>query len=85
MFDLAPGRYFLSATSQIEMDQSADGPAYAATYYPGTTDANSASSLDLRPGMQLRGIDIPLMKTRTARLRGAPFSQRKGSSANRDT
>jgi hypothetical protein len=76
--DLAPGRYFLAANSQIEMDQSAGGPSYAATYYPGTTDANSASLLDLRPGMQLRGIDIPLMKTRTARLRGRTILPAKG-------
>jgi len=78
LFDLAPGRYFLSATSQIEMDQSAGGPSYAATYYPGTTDATSAGPLDLRPGMQLRGIDIPLMKTRTARVRGRTILPRKG-------
>ncbi len=78
IFDLAPGRYFLSATAQIEMDQSARGQSYAATYYPGTTDATGAAPLDLRPGMQLRGIDIPLMKTRTARIRGRTVLPAKG-------
>lgn len=78
LFDLAPGRYFLSATAQIEMDQSTSGPVYAATYYPGTTDAAGAAPLDLRPGMQLRGIDIPIMKTRTVRIRGRTILPAKG-------
>jgi len=78
LFDLAPGRYFLSANSQFEMDQSADGPRYAASYYPGTTDATAAAPLELRPGVQLRGIDIPLMKTRTARVRGRTILPTKG-------
>jgi hypothetical protein len=78
IFDLAPGRYFLSATAQIEMDQSARGQSYAATYYPGTADATGAAPLDLRPGTQLRGIDIPLMKTRTARIRGRAILPAKG-------
>ena len=78
MFDLAPGRYFLSANPQVEMDQSAGGPSYASTYYPGTTDATGATVLDVRPGVQLRGIDIPLVKTRTARLRGRVIFPAKG-------
>jgi len=78
LFDLAPGRYFLSANPQVEMDQSASGRSYAATYYPGTADAAGATLLDVRPGMQLRGIDIPLVKTRTARLRGRVIFPAKG-------
>ena len=31
MFDLAPGRYFLTANPQVEMDQSAGGPSYASS------------------------------------------------------
>jgi protocatechuate 3,4-dioxygenase beta subunit len=78
LFDLAPGRYFLSANPQVDMDQSASGRSYAATYYPGTADAAGATLLDVRPGMQLRGIDIPLVKTRTARLRGRVIFPAKG-------
>jgi carboxypeptidase family protein len=80
LFDLAPGRYFLSAIPIPEEAQgrSAAGQNYAPTYYPGTTDPAGAGLLDLRPGMQLRGIDIPLMRTKTARLRGRTILPAKG-------
>jgi hypothetical protein len=80
LFDLAPGRYFLSAIPVPEegQERSATGQSYAPTYYPGTTDPSGAGLLDLRPGMQLRGIDIPLLKTKTARLRGRTILPAKG-------
>ena len=79
IFGLAPGRYFLSATSrggmmfEATLDRSAN-PApeegYVPTYYPGTTDPASAAPIDLQPGTQLRGLDLTLSKARTVRLRG---------------
>jgi hypothetical protein len=80
LFDLAPGRYFLAAIPSPDDGQEHSGTrqSYAPTYYPGTTDSSGAGLLDLRPGMQLRGIDIPLMRTKTARLRGRTILPAKG-------
>jgi len=81
LFDLEPGRYYLSAYPQNDIDVqegSARGQSYAPTYYPGTADPAGAGLLDVRPGMQLRGIDIPLMKVRTVRVRGRTMLPEKG-------
>jgi hypothetical protein len=43
---------------------------YVPTYYPGTTDAASAATVDVEPGAQIRGIDLALSKIRTVRVRG---------------
>src|SRR5258708_37963843 len=43
---------------------------YVTTYYPGTTDAASAATVDVAPGAQIRGIDFALSKVRTVRVRG---------------
>jgi carboxypeptidase family protein len=84
LFDLPPGRYRLCAYPENEMEgqeRSARGRSYVATYYPGTADPSDATFLDLRPGTQLRGIDIPLMKGRTARLRGRVILPAKTAAA----
>src|SRR5579864_118154 len=78
LFDLAPGRYFLATIPVPEEGLERSTSHYAPTYYPGTTDPSGAGLLDLRPGMQLRGIDIPLMRTKTARLRGRTILPAKG-------
>jgi hypothetical protein len=43
---------------------------YAATYYPSTASANTAASIDVGPGNEIRGIDIRLIKARVWRVRG---------------
>jgi hypothetical protein len=78
IFGVAPGKYFLSAIpSPTEMtmavDRSVNAPPdedYAATYYPGTTDAAAAAQLDVGAGAQLRGLDMTLSKTRTIHVKG---------------
>jgi len=81
LFDLAPGRYYLSACPPNDMDVqegSTRGQTYAPTYYPASTDPAGATILDVRPGAQLRGVDIPLMKVRTVRLHGRAILPEKG-------
>ncbi|HYW45228.1 MAG TPA: carboxypeptidase-like regulatory domain-containing protein [Bryobacteraceae bacterium] len=78
LFDLAPGRYYLSAMYRPPRMQAAEDRSavprpdddYVTTFYPGTKDAAAAVQLDVTPGAQLRGIDITLAKARTVRIRG---------------
>ena len=73
IFGLAPGRYYLAARPQTEIDtpyQSGGWQSYAPTYYPGTSDPAGATAVDLPPGARLRGVDFTLMKTRSVRVRG---------------
>jgi hypothetical protein len=79
IFGVAPGRYFLSAVPSptgmmmMAVDRSVNAPPeedYAATYFPGTTDAATAVQLDVSPGAQLRGVDMTLSKTHTIHVKG---------------
>jgi hypothetical protein len=72
LFGLPPGRYYLCATSYEEMSRArySGAQSYAPTYYPGTGNFASATAIDLRAGAVLRGIDITVLKTRLARVRG---------------
>jgi hypothetical protein len=57
----------------MAVDRSVNAPPdedYAATYFPGTTDAATAVQLDVSPGAQLRGVDMTLSKTHTIHVRG---------------
>jgi hypothetical protein len=78
---LEPGRY-LVATNQsnrsLNMMQTPgnaplpDAPdmRYAATYYPSTMEETTAVPVDVAPGVESRGIDIRMIKTRVYRVRG---------------
>jgi len=46
------------------------GEVYVYNYYPGTTDADSARPLELRPGGVLSGIDLGVARTRGVHVRG---------------
>jgi protocatechuate 3,4-dioxygenase beta subunit len=78
IFGVAPGKYFLSAVPSptgmmMAVDRSVNAPPeedYAATYFPGTTDAATAAQLDVSPGAQLRGVDMTLSKTHTIHVKG---------------
>ncbi|MGH9675265.1 MAG: carboxypeptidase regulatory-like domain-containing protein, partial [Bryobacteraceae bacterium] len=82
---LTPGRYYLSASDRrgsmprLEMlrpgmpgGRAAGGSeeAYATIYYPGTIDPASAAPMDIRPGTEMRGIELRLAKRRVVRVRG---------------
>ena len=73
---LPAGRYYLRATHQTV---SASTPGrrgepqewYIPTYFPNSIDASGAASIQVSPGVELRGIDIRLRKARVFRIRGS--------------
>jgi hypothetical protein len=80
-FGLPPGRYYIAATYRpnISMtpsseDRSAAPPpeeAYATTYYPGTTDMQSAAQVVAAPGAVIDSINLQLAKSLAVRVRGS--------------
>ena len=77
--DLAPGRYWVSATYRGRMmfgeapaRNTADKPEeeYVTTYYPGSIDQASARPIDVQAGQEMPGIDIRIQKKRVYRIRG---------------
>ena len=72
---ISPGRYFLkagcpsaAATAQSTEAEATEGCAPA--YYPNSLDPAEAAPIELRPGDDVRGIDIRLGKTRLFHIRG---------------
>jgi len=51
---------------------------YLTVYYPGTTDAAAASSIELRPGANYPGVDLTVADTRAVRVKGRVVSNRPG-------
>ncbi len=77
LFWVPPGRYYLTAnpsprplTGLNPLQPSAASNKYPRTYYPGTTDIDAASEVDIRPGSEVEGIDIRLAPHATYRIRG---------------
>ena len=59
------------ATPQIPsdgQDQTVEG--YVPVYYPGTTDAQSAATINLQPGVLFSGVDLTVAAVRTLRVQG---------------
>jgi hypothetical protein len=81
LYDLAPGKYYVSASSR-GMDamaaqagpQGAAEESYATAYYPNASNPEAAAPIQVTPGAQIRGIDITLVRTRAARVRGRVVS-----------
>jgi hypothetical protein len=83
MAGLSPGKYVISAGPLKGMYQSivaeravGSGPVgqaleeeYVTTYYPNSTNPESAAPIDIAPGAQV-SINITLVRTRTARIKG---------------
>jgi len=53
--------------TRVNMDVN---QAYAPTFYPGVADATSAIQIDLKPGSDMRGMDLRLRKTPVVTVRG---------------
>jgi protocatechuate 3,4-dioxygenase beta subunit len=77
IFGLAPGKYYVTAGAAISGSLSVDRSAVArpeedhvATYYPGVTDAASATPVDVAAGVVMHGIDIAVAKRRTVHIMG---------------
>lgn len=84
IFDLAPGRYFVSAVyphwtrligGQESEDLDAHNEGYAKVYYPGTPDSAKASSIAIKAGEEIPSIDILLRPVPVYRIRGHVFNQ----------
>ena len=75
IFGLAPGRYFLSATSRQNFTAPQSDDDYVTTYFPRTTDAAAAGPIDVAPGSQLRNIDITLARMHTVTVRGRVINE----------
>jgi protocatechuate 3,4-dioxygenase beta subunit len=73
---LPAGRYYLRATHQT-VPPATPGRKnepqewYIPTYFPNSIDASGAASVQVSPGVELRGIDIRLRKARVFRIRGS--------------
>lgn len=77
MHSLAPGKYVVSATYRTgPPDVRARGAEdiYAPTFYPGVAVAEMAAPLPVAAGGVLRGVDVPLRRTRTVAVRGKLIS-----------
>jgi protocatechuate 3,4-dioxygenase beta subunit len=85
LFGMPPGKYVISATYRsgdmfgpmapertVGTAQSVQAAeeGYATTYYPNTTNAESASALEITPGAHLSGINMTLARIRTVRVKG---------------
>jgi hypothetical protein len=75
LYGLAPGTYYVSATPQAVNANvpllAPGGPVtYAATYFPGTTDAGAAQRIPLTTGQDQHNIDFGLIVTPTVQISG---------------
>jgi len=84
LFDLAPGRYFVSAVyprwnrfagTGESGDSDAHREGYAKMYYPGTTDSGKASSITVKAGEEISSIDFLLRPVQVYRIRGRVLNQ----------
>lgn len=71
LFEIAPGAYYLSARPSFFLAR-ADGERTATppTYYPGVLDPQEASRIEVGPGSEIQGIEIPLLEVRGFNVSG---------------
>jgi len=78
--NLPPGRYYLQAVNVTAMmfagltgdRQAKPSPdAEVSTYYPATTDSSRASTIEVTPGAELRGMDLQIQRERMYAVRGS--------------
>jgi len=70
MMRLAPGPYIVRAV----LPDSAAPESRLPVYFPGTSDAASASLIDLPPGLDYSGVDLRLSEARAVGVRGRVVS-----------
>jgi 5-hydroxyisourate hydrolase-like protein (transthyretin family) len=59
----------------------AENEAYLPIYFPGTPDSGEATAIDLRAGMDFRGVDITAAAVRTYRVSGVVLNEGQGQPA----
>jgi hypothetical protein len=82
LFDLAPGRYFVSCVYPrwnrvgVEVDSDdAETEGYAKLYYPGTPDVAKAGAIAIKAGEEASSIDILMRKVPVHQVRGSVYNQ----------
>jgi len=79
LINLAPGRYYISATDRravANFNQERPGRAgevqegNITTYYPNGADVSSAVAVDVAAGGEIRGMDIRLLRAKVYTVRG---------------
>jgi protocatechuate 3,4-dioxygenase beta subunit len=85
LFDLRPGRYFVRAYASANSWETVAGTiledstlksagGYVPTYYPKASEISRASSIELKAGEEVSGIDLMLLRQRTYKIRGRIFN-----------
>jgi Carboxypeptidase regulatory-like domain len=72
LFGLRPAQYVISASpGQVTVGESGvELPKFGKTYFPGTPDASQSQFVTLRAGDVVTGVDFPLVRARTFRVKG---------------
>jgi hypothetical protein len=77
VFDVSPGKYYLSARYLPRMAgllnltrAPQDEEEYVTTYFPGTADIASAAPIEVGPGGQIQSANLRLLRLRTVRIKG---------------
>ena len=73
VFDLAPGEYFITATSQgmsYGAEPAVGSPGFAPTYYPGSAAIDGAQAVTVKSGDDISGVDFPLVRAPMGRVTG---------------
>jgi protocatechuate 3,4-dioxygenase beta subunit len=85
LFNLAPGRYYVSATYRPGYGMQGGGgeDGYAPTYYPSGPSPDLASPVEVTAGTTLSSIDIQLRRAPSVLVRGRVVNAGGGNSARR--
>jgi carboxypeptidase family protein len=71
LFEIPPGAYYLSARRNFFlMRAEGERTATPPTYYPGVLDPQDASRIEVGPGSEIQGIEIPLLEVRGFNVSG---------------
>jgi Carboxypeptidase regulatory-like domain len=73
LFDIAPGKYFVSARFRNWASEDQDDSTYPPVYYPGTPRAQEAARIEVTPGGEIQGIDITLTESKAFSISGKVF------------
>jgi hypothetical protein len=73
LFDIAPGKYFVSARFRDWRSEDQGDSTYPPVYYPGTLRAQEAARIEVVPGGEIQGIDITLTESKAFSISGKVF------------
>ncbi|MBZ5583014.1 MAG: carboxypeptidase-like regulatory domain-containing protein, partial [Acidobacteriia bacterium] len=69
LFGVTPGKYYLRASPPMRRG-SDEEETFVASYYPNALDPTGAAPVELRPGQEMRGIDLAVRRARAITVRG---------------